>query len=134
MAVDGLKLPQKLPSSTHGVIVVLEGIHVPIDQVDTAPRSHELNSYHYMAKPHEIRERIQQASIVVVVQASITSASLGEAPYLKFITVPGAGSDHIDLDECRRRGIRVANPPGSTSPAAAEHCLRIRRYLFSPTV
>ncbi|KAI1491926.1 hypothetical protein F5X96DRAFT_629001 [Biscogniauxia mediterranea] len=88
MAVDGLKLPLKLPSSTHEVIVMLEGIHVPIDQVDTTPRSHELISYHYMAKSHEIR----------------------------------------------RRGIRVANPPGCTSPAAAEHCLRIRRYLFSPSV
>ncbi|KAI5925557.1 glycerate dehydrogenase [Camillea tinctor] len=123
MAGDELKHPQKLPSSTHEVIVLLDGINFILDNVDTAPQSHELISYHYMVQTHEIRERVQQASIVIATQAPINGESLGEAPYLKFVIVPSVGTNHIDLEECRRRGIRVANSPGSTSLAVAEHCL-----------
>ena len=80
--MDTLKLPKELPSATHEVVVVLEAVHLPIDDIDTAPRSHELISYHRASKADEVRERIQSASIVVAAQAKITAESLGDAPYL----------------------------------------------------
>ncbi|KAI1495870.1 glycerate dehydrogenase [Biscogniauxia marginata] len=123
MATDKLKLPKQLPSSTHEVIVLLEEVYMTVEDLDTSPRSHELISYHHVTKPHRIETRIQCASIVIAVQASITSESMGEAPYLKCIIAPGVGTDHIDLDECHRRGIRVVNSPGSTSLAVSEHAL-----------
>jgi glycerate dehydrogenase len=82
MAMDTLKLPMQLPSLEHEVIIVLEEVHLAIDDVDTAPRSHELISYHRISKAHEIRSRIQCASIVIAAQALITAESLGDAPYL----------------------------------------------------
>ncbi|KAI8950522.1 D-isomer specific 2-hydroxyacid dehydrogenase [Xylaria longipes] len=123
--MDQLKVPKQLPSPTHEVIVVLEEVHLAVDHVDTTPRSHEIISYHRIAKSDEIRCRIQCASIVIATQAFITAESLGEAPYLKCVITPTAGTNHIDLDECRRRGIRVAKCPGSTSPAVAEHALSL---------
>ncbi|KAI0535556.1 D-isomer specific 2-hydroxyacid dehydrogenase [Xylaria digitata] len=123
--MDLLKVPEQLPSSTHEVIVVLEEVHLAVDHVDTAPKSNEIISYHRIAKADEIRYRIQCASIVIATQAFITAESLGEAPYLKCIITPTAGTNHIDLDECRRRNIRVAKCAGSTSPAVAEHALSL---------
>ncbi|KAI0391185.1 D-isomer specific 2-hydroxyacid dehydrogenase [Xylariaceae sp. FL0594] len=122
---DALKLPKQLPSDTHEVVVLLEAVHLPLEDLDTAPRSHELISYPRAFTADEIRERIQCASIVVAPQAKITPESLGEAKYLKFVVTPSAGTNHIDLDECRRRGIKVANCPGSTSLAVPEHALSL---------
>ncbi|KAI3335622.1 D-isomer specific 2-hydroxyacid dehydrogenase [Ustulina deusta] len=123
--MDTLKLPQQLPSPSHHVIVVLEQVHLPIDEVNTAPQSHELICYHRVTKANEVRSRIQCASIVIATQAFITAESLGEAPYLKCIITPTAGTNHIDVDECRRRGIKVAKCEGSTSPAVADHALSL---------
>lgn len=145
MASNTLKTPQQLPSSTHEVIVVLEETHLVVDDVDTAPRSHQLVSYFNVSQADEVRERIQCASVVIATQALITAESLGEAPYLyvgpihrarplidgvrKCIITPTAGTNHIDLDECRRRGIRVARCVGSTSPAVAEHALSLVSHM-----
>ncbi|KAI1300900.1 D-isomer specific 2-hydroxyacid dehydrogenase [Xylaria venustula] len=123
--MDLLKLPKQLPSPTHEVIVVLEEVHFAVDHVDTAPQSHEIVSYHHISKADEVRCRIQCASIVIATQAFITAESLGEAPYLKCVITPTSGTNHIDVDECRRRGIKVAKCSGSTSPAAAEHALSL---------
>ncbi|KAI0484982.1 hypothetical protein GGR56DRAFT_669483 [Xylariaceae sp. FL0804] len=116
MADDSLKSPKQLPSSTHEVIVVLQSLHLPLDGIDTTPRTHELIAYSNVDAYDEVRERIQCASIVVAIQSHINRHTLGRAPYL-------AGTEHIDVDECRRRGIRVGSCPGSTSPAVAEHAI-----------
>ncbi|KAI0906732.1 D-isomer specific 2-hydroxyacid dehydrogenase [Ustulina deusta] len=123
--MDLIKLPKQLPSPTHEVIVVLEEVHLAVDHVDTTPRSHEIISYHRIAEAEEIRCRIQCASIVIATQAFITAESLGKAPHLKCVITPTAGTNHIDLDECRRRDIKVAKCAGSTSPAVAEHAMSL---------
>ena len=46
---------------------------------------------------------------------------LRRLPDLRMITVCGIGTDAIDLDECRERGIVVSNIPGKTAPVVAEH-------------
>ncbi|KAI1393506.1 D-isomer specific 2-hydroxyacid dehydrogenase [Hypoxylon trugodes] len=125
MATNTLKAPKRMPSSTHEVIVMLEETHLVLGEVDTAPHSHELISYFSITKADEVRERIQCASIVIAPQAFITAESLGEAPYLKCVITPTAGTNHIDIEECRRRGIHVAKCAGSTSPAVAEHALSL---------
>ncbi|KAI1809563.1 D-isomer specific 2-hydroxyacid dehydrogenase [Poronia punctata] len=122
---DALILPKQLPSPTHQVIVVLEAVHLPITDIDTTPQTHELISYHKVHLLDEIRDRIQCASIVVTAQALITAESLGDAPYLKYIVTPTAGLNHVDLEECRRRGIKVSKCPGSTSLAVPEHALSL---------
>ncbi|RWA08406.1 hypothetical protein EKO27_g6689 [Xylaria grammica] len=123
---EPLKLPQQCPSSTHEVIVVLEDVHLSIGgKIDTGSRSYELISYHSISKPDEIRDRVQCASVVIATQAFITSDSLGEAPYLKCIITPTAGINHIDVEECRRRGVKVAKCTGSTSLAVPDHALSL---------
>ncbi len=42
-------------------------------------------------------------------------------PKLRFISVCGIGTDSIDLEAARERGITVSNIPGKTAPVVAEH-------------
>ena len=49
------------------------------------------------------------------------NASLLDNSPCSFIATATIGTDHIDLDYCRRRGITVANAPGCTAPAVAQY-------------
>src|SRR5687768_3542562 len=50
---------------------------------------------------------------------------LEQLPDLKMITACGIGTDSIDLETARRRGIVVCNIPGRTAPIVAEHALAL---------
>jgi glycerate dehydrogenase len=57
----------------------------------------------------EVAARIADADIVLVNKVRLDAAALAAAPRLKFIGVAATGTDHIDLDACRARGIVVSN-------------------------
>lgn len=44
-------------------------------------------------------------------------------PHLEFVVTTSAGTNHIDLDECRRRGIKVANAGGIFSVDIADYAV-----------
>lgn len=48
---------------------------------------------------------------------------LNRLPALRMIAVCGIGTDAIDLETARARGIVVSNIPGRTAPVVAEHAL-----------
>jgi D-3-phosphoglycerate dehydrogenase len=50
---------------------------------------------------------------------------LDRLPELRFITTCGIGTDSIDLEAARRRGIVVSNLPGRTAPIVAEHAFAL---------
>ncbi|KAK4747992.1 hypothetical protein SAY87_014578 [Trapa incisa] len=52
--------------------------------------------------------------------APVTADLLRMLPDLQFVLTTTAGLNHIDLDECRRRGIAVANAAGVFSEDVAE--------------
>ncbi|KAK2014436.1 D-isomer specific 2-hydroxyacid dehydrogenase [Colletotrichum eremochloae] len=120
-----VKNPARLPSPTHHVIVKLETIHVPLPDVDMGSMTHELIGYEY-TRPSEVgvvAARAWPASVLVTTTVPINKDTLGEAPYLKCIITETTGTDHIDLEECRRRGITVMYSPNATLEAVSEHAL-----------
>ncbi|KAF9872769.1 glycerate dehydrogenase [Colletotrichum karsti] len=117
--------PANLPSPTHHVIVKLETIHVAVPEIDTGALSHEVIGYEY-TRPSEsavAAARVRPASILITTTVPINADTLGEAPYLKCIITETTGTNHIDLEECRRRGITVMYSPNATVEAVSEHAL-----------
>ena len=49
------------------------------------------------------------------------NASLLGNSRCSFIATATIGTDHIDLDYCQHRGIKVANAPGCNAPAVAQY-------------
>ncbi|CAI8607358.1 unnamed protein product [Vicia faba] len=49
------------------------------------------------------------AAIVTINLHPVNADDIRLLPSLRFICTPSAGTNHIDLSECRRRGIQVAN-------------------------
>ncbi|RSM11827.1 hypothetical protein CDV31_006595 [Fusarium ambrosium] len=123
--VEEVKAPTRLPNDTHHVIVKLETIHVPAPAIDLSPLTHELITYEYTppAAKALIAARIHDASIVTLTTVPINAETLGDAPYLKCVISETTGTNHIDLEECKRRNITVMFSPHAATEAVSEHAL-----------
>ncbi len=67
-------------------------------------------------------EKAKDAEIIAIfIYSKITKDVLDKLPKLKLIATMSTGYDHIDLNECSRRGIRVCNVPNYGENTVAEH-------------
>ena len=79
----------------------------------------------------ELIERIRPANIVLSFRPAFTKfpkSVLDGAPNLRMICSSGTGVEDIAVSEATARKIAVANVPGPSNRAVAEHCLAL---LFS---
>lgn len=85
--------------------------------------------------PQEVSERVQPASIIISNKLSLGEPQLAHAPDVKLIAIAATGSDCVDLDYCRRRGIAVCNVRGYAMNSVPEHVLMLilalRRNLLA---
>ena len=75
----------------------------------------------------ELIRRIGDAEVVVNIRAHarFTDRVLAACPHLRLISIWGTGTDNVDLDACRTRGVAVTNTPGVNAHAVAEHTLAL---------
>ena len=83
----------------------------------------------------QVAERIRDATIIISNKLSLGEPQLAEALNLKMIAIAATGSDCVDLDYCRSRGIIVSNVRGYAANSVPEHVLllvlALRRSLFA---
>jgi phosphoglycerate dehydrogenase-like enzyme len=75
----------------------------------------------------ELIRRIAHADVVVNIRAHarISTTVFAACDRLRMISVWGTGTDHIDLDACRARGVTVTNTPGVNAHTVAEHAVAL---------
>ena len=76
----------------------------------------------------ELIERIRNATIILSFRPAFTrfpKAVLDGAPSLRMICISGTGVEDVAVTEATARGIAVANVPGPSNRAVAEHCLAL---------
>lgn len=66
------------------------------------------------------RDAIIDAEGLIVRTRTRCDAALLDGTAVRFIATATIGTDHIDLDYCRRRGITLASAPGCNAPAVAQ--------------
>jgi glycerate dehydrogenase len=85
--------------------------------------------------PEQVPERIRDASIIISNKLSLGEPQLSAAPDVRLIAIAATGSDCVDLDYCRARGITVCNVRGYAANSVAEHVLMLilalRRNLLA---
>ncbi|MBQ3077638.1 MAG: hydroxyacid dehydrogenase [Clostridia bacterium] len=57
---------------------------------------------------------------IITRNTRIDKSVLDAAPLLKAVAPHGVGFDHVDVEECNRRGIAVCNTPGANAESVAE--------------
>lgn len=66
-------------------------------------------------------EAVEEADALVIRTRTRCDEALLADSRCRLIATATIGTDHIDLDYCRRRGITVVNAPGCNAPAVAQY-------------
>ncbi len=75
----------------------------------------------------EMIRRVGDAGAMISIHANahVSRAVLAACGRLRVISVWGTGTDHIDLDACKERGVTVMATPGVNANAVAEHTIAL---------
>lgn len=63
--------------------------------------------------------------VIVFIHSELNKELLDRMPNLKFISTMSTGFDHVNLDECKARGIVVSNVPSYGEAVVAEHAFAL---------
>ncbi len=95
-----------------------------ISQTPVVP-DFEVISGHEMSG-EEVRKTFSVVDVVLgdyTFKQKITADIVSAARNLKFIQQPSVGYQHIDVEACTARGIKVANTAGANTDSVAEHTI-----------
>lgn len=102
------------------------------DTLTVEPRrpsfEHEWRDYG-STRPEEVFERLKDATVAVVNKVPLGADVLERLPSLKLIAVAATGTDNLDLEFCRARGIEVRNVRGYAQATLPEHVLMMALAL-----
>lgn len=89
------------------------------------------HTMHYYFEPNhgDLMELLKDATVVVVNKTPLPAEVLERLPKLKLIAVAATGTDNIDLEFCRARGIEVRNVRGYAVETVPEHVMMMALAL-----
>lgn len=115
-------------------IVFLESLGLSVERIEDECKTlealgHEVVIYADRC-PEKNAERAADADIVIESNMPLHKDFFDACPNLKMLSIAFTGLDHIDLNECERRGIIVKNAAGYSTEAVAEEaiCMMIGLY------
>lgn len=78
----------------------------------------------------ETPERIGDADVVLVNKIPMNEKTLGQAKNIKLLCVTATGTNIVDMDYCRSRGIVVTNVAGYSTYSVAQHTFALLLYIL----
>lgn len=82
---------------------------------------HEFIAYDDRVEDEDkIIKRASGADVVIITNLPLSAKVIESCPDLKMISVAFTGVDHIDLEACQKRGIKICNAPGYSTHSVAE--------------
>lgn len=78
----------------------------------------------------EVADRVAQADIIIANKAPLNESTLSKAHNLKLICETATGYNNVDLPYCEKKGIRVTNVVGYSTPIVAQHTFAMALYLL----
>jgi lactate dehydrogenase-like 2-hydroxyacid dehydrogenase len=77
----------------------------------------------------EVRERIEDAHIVITNKNLMNADVLSNLPQLEMIALTATGVNNVDLDYCHQHHIKVVNVKGYSTDTVAQHTLALLMHL-----
>jgi glycerate dehydrogenase len=84
---------------------------------------------HATSTEAEIAARIASVEVLLTNKLRITRERMAQAPNLKLIALTATGTNNVDLDAARERGIGVCNIRDYCTPSVAQHVLGVTLLL-----
>ncbi|KAL4895833.1 D-isomer specific 2-hydroxyacid dehydrogenase [Aspergillus ambiguus] len=113
------------PSMNHHHVVFLQGDFVQALDMELPPPQTYTKTIYPQTSLADLHDRVRDASVLVLSALRIDATTLSPeiTPHLKLIVAVAAGTDCIDLDACRKRGIVVSNCPSANTSTVSEHAM-----------
>ena len=81
---------------------------------------HEIEAYERTSDEEKLVEEIGDADVAIIANMPLPGSVIEKAPNLKYIDVAFTGLDHVGLEACEKRGIKVTNASGYSNVAVSE--------------
>ena len=98
------------------------------------PQSCELIGEYSKTTPDQLVDRIKDATIVINSTTRLPREAVASAPNLQLWAATGVGTDNLDKDALREKGITLCNVPAQNKDSVSEHAFAlyyaIRRRLL----
>lgn len=107
-------------------IVIIEPLGITPEKLAEATaevkaRGHEIVAYDTKEEDQDkLAERGRDADIIIIANQPFRKNVIEKCENLKLLSVAFTGVDHIDVDFCKEKGIRVCNAAGYSTNAVAE--------------
>ena len=117
-------------------IVFLEPLGLKVQQIETACEALKKAGHDVVVYPDrnesldELIRRAEGAEVVIESNIPLRKDFLDACPHLKMLSIAFTGLDHIDVEECQRRGIVVKNAAGYSTEAVAELAIALMIDLY----
>lgn len=116
-------------------IVLLESLGVSDEVLGTYAKAltdagHTFHAYPKNTDPKVQIEEAKDADVIMIANMPLTGEVISACPNLKFVNVAFTGVDHVDLDACRAKGVKVSNAAGYSNEAVAELVLGMTLSLL----
>lgn len=87
-------------------------------------------SIYGFSTPEEMRSRITDADVIILNKMQVNAASLMYASRLKLVCVTATGTNNLDKDYLKQRGIAWRNVAGYSTESVAQHTFAMLFYLM----
>ena len=106
-------------------IVILESLSINNEELEKVTKplvdsGHELVVYDDKVDTETLKLRVKDADVLVIANMPLSGEVIEAAEKLKYIAVAFTGVDHVDLDKCKEKGIKVSNAAGYSNNSVAE--------------
>lgn len=107
-------------------ITFLEPLGLKVNQIEAACQNLKQTGHEVIIYPDRnenldvLKQRAEGADVIIESNIPLRKDFLDACPNLKMLSIAFTGLDHIDMEECQRRGIKVMNAAGYSTEAVAE--------------
>ena len=107
--------------------VFLDTLTMNLEELDTRALQKSLDQWEYFEStaPQQTAARIENADVVITNKVVLDRALIENAKQLKLICVCATGTNNVDLDAARERGIPVRNVAGYAGASVPQHALTL---------
>ena len=121
-------------------IVFLEPLGLKVSLIEEACAGLKSQGHEVVIYPDrnenidELKRRAEGAEVIIESNIPLRKDFLDACPSLKMLSIAFTGLDHIDMEECKRRGIIVKNAAGYSTEAVAELAIAMMVDVYRKVV
>lgn len=106
-------------------IVMLQSLGISAAKLESLTKpflelGHELVVHEGPTDYESLKLAVKDADVLILANMPLSGVVIAAAEKLKFISVAFTGFDHIDLEQCKKQGVKVSNAAGYSTRSVAE--------------